>query len=119
VIYLAALLVVIALGLIAGTRLDMVGSARVKTAVLVGGVIAVIRVAVYYLGLALYSGYADWRQAVGYALLIVNSVAELAIASVWADPRRGPAPAVAGLIVLTSGVLGFAWAWTRVRSVPR
>jgi len=118
VISLLALLLVMVLGLIAGARLEM-GSAWAITAFRAGGVIAIIRVAMYWLGLALYRSGADWRQPVGYALLIVNSVVELAIASRWTDTRRGPSLAVAALIVMTSAMLGCAFAWIRVRSESR
>jgi hypothetical protein len=118
VIYLIAVLVVLALGFIAGTRLEVVEGQFMKTAVQAAATIALVRLGLYVLGLAFYR-YADWRQALGYGLLTVNSVVELAIASTWTDPRRGPSLAAPVLIVVTSALLGFAWAWIRVRPVSR
>lgn len=92
---------------------------RWKTAVRVGGIISVVRLCVFWGGLTLYTCYSDWRQIAGYALLIVNSVVELAIAAACAGNRFGSSLLVAGLIVLTSAALGWAWAWIRVRSAFR
>lgn len=90
-----------------------------KTAIRVGGLIAVIRLSVFWTALALYTGHSDWRQSVGYVLLIVNSVAEYAMAAALTGNRSGSSLLVAGLIVLTSSAIGLAWAWIRVRSSVR
>lgn len=109
-LYLALLVVVIGLGVILSHR-GHPRSSSAMTVVRVGGLISVVRLGVFWGALALYTGYSDWRQAVGYALLIANSVAELAIAAAWSGSRPGPSLLVAGLIVLTSAALGWLWAW--------
>ncbi|PYR45204.1 MAG: hypothetical protein DMF89_25785 [Acidobacteria bacterium] len=73
----------------------------------------------YWVGLALLTGYADLRQTFGYVLLILNSLVELGIASVWNGHRPGSALMVSALIMLTSAGLGCVWAWihpTRTRT---
>lgn len=89
-----------------------------KTAIRVVALVAVVRLSIFSTGLALYTGHSDWRQTVGYVLLIVNSVVELAIAAALTGTRTGTPLLVAGLIVLTSAAIGWGWAWLRVRSAP-
>jgi hypothetical protein len=83
---------------------------RWQTTVRVGVFVAVVRLGLFWGGLALYTGNSDGRQLVGYVLLIVNSVAELGIAAAFSGNRPGPPLLVAGLILLTSFALGWAWA---------
>lgn len=116
---LALLVVVITLGVVARSYRGTPNASLAKTAVRVGALFSVVRLSVFWGGLALYTGHSDWRQTVGYALLIVNSVLELAIAAACTGKRSGSSLLVAGLIVLTSAALGWAWAWIRVRSVFR
>src|SRR5690348_12354671 len=70
------------------------------TGLRVGGLIALARLALFWGGLALYTGQADWRQGIGYAVLILTSVVELALAASWSGRHPGPPLLVAGLIVL-------------------
>ena len=86
---------------------------RTRTAVRVSGVIAVVRVGLFWGALVLYTGNSDWRQAAGYVVLILNSVVELAIAAAVTGHHPGPSLLVAGLIVLTSAIVGWMWALTR------
>jgi hypothetical protein len=79
-----------------------------------GGVISVVRLGLFWAGATLYAEHADWRQVAGYALLMCNSVVELGIVSALNGRRPGSMLLVAGLTVLTSAVLGWTWAQTRV-----
>ena len=79
------------------------------------GHIALFRLCLFAGGLALYNGHADWRQAVGDALLVVNSVAEFALAASSSSRHPGPPLLVAAFIVLTSTALGYTWTWIRLR----
>ena len=88
--------------------------ALAATGLRVGGFIALVRLVCFWCGLALYTGHADWRQVGGYALLNLSAAVELALAAFCAG-RPGPPLLVAGMIVLTSAGLGFAWAWLRNR----
>ena len=90
-----------------------------KTAVRAAAFLSVARLTVFWSGLALYTGQSDWRQTVGYLLLIVNSVVELAITAALTGKRSGSSLLVAAFIVLTSAALGWAWAWLRARAAPR
>lgn len=85
-----------------------------RTIVRVSGFIALIRLGLFWGGLALYTGSDGWGQVVGYGVLIGNAFVELAIAASWFG---GPAPPllVAALIALTSVMLGFLWVWIRWR----
>lgn len=113
-IALLALLVAIVLGIVAATHSSGSPSSFAITAIRAGGWIALVRVGLYWAALALYIGHADWRQIAGYALLVVNSAAELAIVGAVTGSRpAGPSVVVAGVIVLTSAILGSAWAWIR------
>jgi hypothetical protein len=87
-----------------------------QTALRVGGLISAARLSTFWVGLALYTGHGDWRQIVGYALLIVNSAVELALTAALTGRRSGSPLLTAGLIVLTSFALAWAWAWMRARS---
>lgn len=118
-VLLAVLCLLLALGIIASARVEMTGIPWGRTALWTGGVLAFVRIVVYGMSLALYNGNADWRQSVGYALLIINAGGELAVAPAWSNAKRGPSLAVAGLIVLTSVVLGFLWSWIRERPLPK
>ncbi len=119
-LYLLALLfVLIAVTAIARSYRGAPKASLSKTAVRVAALLSVVRLSIFWTGLALYTGHGDWRQTVGYALLIVNSVVELAIAAAWTGKQSGTSLLVAGLIVLTSAAIGWAWAWFRVRSTPR
>ena len=113
---LALLVVVITVGVVARRYRGAPNASLAKTAVRLGGLVSVVRLSLFWSGLALFTGHSDWRQTVGYALLIVNSVAELAIAAACTGKRSGSSLLVAGLIVLTSAALGWAWAWVRLRS---
>jgi hypothetical protein len=84
------------------------------TVVRVGGLAALIRLGLFWGGLALYSGSDGWGQVIGYGLLIADASAELAMAASWSG-GPGPPLLVAALIALTSVMLGFVWAWIRFR----
>ena len=84
------------------------------TIVRVGGLIALIRLGLLWGDLALYTGPDGWGQVVGYGLLIGNALVEYAIAASWFG-GPGPPLLVAALITLTSVMLGFVWAWIRLR----
>jgi len=117
-LYLAFVILVVGVGILtaraAGQRGVPQGSPG-ATGLRVGGLIAVARLALFWGGLALYTEQADWRHVVSYALLILNAVVELALAASLSGRHPGPPLLVAGLIVLTSGVLGFAWTWVWFR----
>ena len=113
-IVLLVLLVAIWIGVIAAARWSGVESSFAITAVRAGGWIALVRVALYRVALALYVDHADWRQIAGYGLLVLNAGAELAMVGLLTGNRPpGPSVAVAAALVLTSAALGVAWAWIR------
>jgi len=85
---------------------------RMRRALLAAGVISVVRLGLFWGGLTLTAEYPDWRQIAGYAILMVNSIAELGVAHALAPNRQGRL-LTAGLIVLTSAALG--WWWGRPR----
>ena len=68
------------------------GSGRViaATGLQVGGLVALVRVGVFWAAFWLYTGHADWRQVVGYAVLILDSILELTLAASLAGSRPGP-----------------------------
>ena len=116
-LYLLLLLViVIALGVFAWSYGGTPNVSPAQTAVQVGAIITAVRLGVFWVGFALYTGHGDWRQVVGYVLLIVNSVVELALTAALTGSRTGSPLLTAGLIVLTSVALAWAWAWLRARS---
>ena len=84
------------------------------TALRRGAAIAGVRLVVFYCGVWLL-GYSDERQVLGYAFLILNSVVELGLAKSLSGAWTGALLLIAALIVLTSVLLGFAWAWLRFR----
>jgi hypothetical protein len=84
---------------------------RLHTAAL----IALVRLGLFWGGLVLYTGHADWRQVAGYALLILNAGVEMALVGALSSRQPGPPLLVAGLILATSLALGFAWGWLRSR----
>ncbi len=117
-LYLALVVFVVSIGILTARAARQRGvpqGSLAATGLRVGGLIALARLGLFWGGLALYTGHAGWRQVGGYALLILNSVVELTLAASWSGRHRGPPLLVAGLIVLTSAVLGFAWAWIRFR----
>jgi hypothetical protein len=117
-LYLALVVFVVSIGILTARAAGQRGAPKgslAATGLRVGGLIALARLGLFWGGLALYTGHADWRQVGGYALLVLNSVVELTLAASWSGRRPGPPLLVAGLIVLTSAVLGFAWAWIRWR----
>ena len=117
-LYLALVIFVVGIGILSARAARQRGvpqGSLAATGLRVGGLIALARLALFWAGLALYTGHADWRQGGGYALLIVTSVVELALAASWSGRHPAPPLVVAGLIVLTSAVLGFAWAWIQFR----
>jgi hypothetical protein len=110
-IYIVLLAVVISRGLRARTKPRARTAFSMKTAVRASSFIAVVRLGLFWSGMALL-GYPDWRQVVGYELLVLTSLVELGFA--------GSLVLGSALVVLTSAVLGWAWAWARFRSsVPR
>ena len=82
-----------------------------KAAVLSGGVIAVVRLGLFWTALAL-SRSADWRQVAGYVLLLFSAIVEMTLVS-WARSVSvaGSITLVSALIVVTSFVLGWARTW--------
>ena len=54
---------------------------RLRTALLVGGGLSAIRLALLWGGITLTAEYADWRQVAGYVVLMLNSIVEIGIAS--------------------------------------
>jgi hypothetical protein len=119
-LYLLALLVVlVTLAVIARIYPGAPSASLSKTALRAAGFLSVARLTIFWSGLALYTGHSDWRQTVGYGLLIVNSVVELAIAAALTGKRSGSSLLVAAFIVLTSAALGWAWAWLRARASAR
>ena len=121
-VYLALVVFVVSIGILtarAARHRGLPPGSLAATGLRVGGLIALARLGLFWGGLALYVGHADWRQVAGYALLIPNSVVELALAASRSGRHPGPPLLVAALIVLTSAVLGFAWAWIRWRALFR
>lgn len=117
-LYLALVVVVVSIGILTARAASQRGVPQrslAATGLRVGGLIALARLGLFWSGLALYTGHADWRQVGGYALLILGSVVELGLAASWSGSHPGPPLLVAVLIVLTSAMLGFAWAWIRFR----
>jgi hypothetical protein len=92
-------------------------SSMVMAVIRAGGVVALVRLAVFWAGLAMYWRQDDPRLLVaGYALLILNSPLEVYIATTLTRGNQtGWALLVSALIVLTSSPLGLAWAWLRSR----
>jgi hypothetical protein len=118
VLYAAVLTVVVGLGLLvvrAARRRGPPQQSLSTTVVQAAALIALVRLSLFWGGLALYTGHADWRQVAGYALLILDAVVELAFAASLSHMQPGPPLLVAGLILVTSLVLGFAWGWLRGR----
>src|SRR5262245_19270847 len=119
-LYLLGLLgVVITVGALARRHGDASSASLARSAVRLGVLVSVLRLSAYWSGLALYAGHGDWRQSVGYALLILSSVAELAIAPALTGSRSASPLLVGGFIVLTSAALGWVWAWLRTRWASR
>lgn len=116
-LYVAVLTVVVGLGLLVvrAARRCSPPQSLSTTGVRAAALIALMRLSLFWGGLVLYTGHADWRQVAGYALLVLNAVVEMALAE--ALFRRQPASPllVAGLILVTSLALGFAWGWLRSR----
>jgi hypothetical protein len=116
-IYLVLVLVIVGTGVLTARAARHRGGriqSLTTTIVRVGGLIALIRLGLFWGGLALYTGPDGWGQVVGYGLLIGNAFVELAIAASWFG-GPGPPLLVAALIALTSVMLGFVWAWIRFR----
>lgn len=113
-IYLVMVLVIVGTGVVTARAARRGGPIQslTTTIVRVGGLLALIRLGLFWGGLALYTGPDGWGQSVGYGLLTGNAVVEFAIAASWFG---GPAPPllVAAWIALTSVMLGFVWAWIR------
>ena len=112
------MLIVVGIGVlmaVTARRPDVQRRSLMTTAIRVGGMIAAIRLGLFWSSLALYSGHADWRQVLGYGLLIGNALVELGIAASLAAGPGSPF-LVSALIVLTSGALGGIWGW--IRSPP-
>ena len=76
-----------------------------------GALIAAVRLMVFWAALGLSARYSDWRQVLGYLLLMVNSIVEIGITSIWTRDSSVGSVVATCLIVATSGVLG--WVWTR------
>jgi hypothetical protein len=112
VILLVLLVVVIGvgIGLRGAARQRPLSAFNVRTAVLAGGVIAAVRLALFWMGLAL-AQRPDWRQVAGYVLVTVSAILDLGMAS-WARGMTGWVTLMSALIVVTSFVLGWAWAWS-------
>ena len=85
------------------------------TGVQAAALIALVRLSLFWGALVLYTGHADGRQVAGYVLLILNAVVEMALAGALSRRQPGPSLLVAGLILVTSLALGFAWGWLRSR----
>jgi hypothetical protein len=118
VLYLVVFVVVVTLGLFALRVAGRRGAPQRSlsaTALHAAALIALIRLSLFESGLALSTGHADWRQVAGHALLVLNAVGELALAAALSGGRPGPPLLVAGLILITSLGLGFAWGWLRFR----
>ena len=117
-LYVAVLTVVVGLGLLAVRAARRCGPPQQSfgtTGVQAAALIALVRLSLFWGGLVLYTGHADWRQAAGYALLILNAVVEMALVGALSRRQLGPPLLVAGLILVTSLALGFAWGWLRSR----
>jgi hypothetical protein len=118
VLHAAVLVIVVSIGLLAirVARQSGAPSRSLSATVLrAGALIGLVRLSLFWGGLALYTGDADWRQVAGYALLTLNAVVELAVAASLSHGRPGPPLMVAGLILVTSLVLGCAWGLLRFR----
>ena len=117
-LYVAVLTVVVGLGLLvlrAARRLGPPQQSFSTTGIQAAALIALVRLSLFWGGLVLYTGHADRRQVAGYALLILNAVVEMAVVAALSRRQVGPPLLVAGLILVTSLALGFAWGWLRSR----
>jgi hypothetical protein len=88
------------------------------TALRVAVGIAVVRLVILYSGSSLLGSVHKSRPIV-FILLAVNSALESEVTTAWygAQPWPDASAFIAVLISLTSGLLGFSWAW--IRSRPR
>src|ERR1043166_8081855 len=85
----------------------------------VGVVISAIRLGLFWIGLTLSARFADWRQIFGYAILLLNSLVELSIASVFTRDSTAGAWLTSLLIVLTTTSLVRCWVRLRMVSLTR
>ena len=110
-ILIAFLLIVVgmAIGLARAARHRSASASDVRTAAVAGAIIAAVRLSMFWMALALLQR-PDWRQVAGYALLLFSAVVELVMVS-WARSLSSWALMASVLIVMTSFVLGWAWAW--------
>jgi hypothetical protein len=116
VLYVAVLTVVVGLGFLAvrvARRCGPPQQSLSRTGIQAAALIALVRLSLFWGGLVLYTGHGDWRQVAGYALLILNAVIEMALVGAVSSRLLAPPLLVAGLILVTSLALGFAWAWLR------
>src|SRR5262249_51533716 len=92
-LYLAFVLLVVSVGIVTARAARQRGAQQgslAATGLRIGGLIAVARLALFWGALALYTEHADWRHVASYALLILNSVVELALAASWSGRHPGP-----------------------------
>jgi hypothetical protein len=68
--------------------------------------ILLIRLPLLWLGIHLYSGFADWRQVVGHALTILTSFVELPFVRHWRNDH------VIWVILLTLAVVSTSTAFS-------
>ena len=117
-LYVAVLTVLVGLGFLAVRAARRRGPPQQSlstTGVQAAALIALVRLCLFWGGLVLYTGHADWRQVSGYTLLILNAVVEMALAASLSRRQLSSPLLVAGLILVTSLALGFTWGWLRSR----
>ncbi len=73
-----------------------------------GSVIAATRVGIFWIGIFLFQ-FSDGRQAIGYLLLVGNSVIEMAFARLILESEDLWRIGVTVLIIVTSLAVGFVW----------
>jgi hypothetical protein len=101
------LFVIVVVTLAASVRLIARGHWSRAFTVWVALLITAVRLAMFFGSRTLYTSDSEYGQIIGYALLILNAVVEMAAAVALTGRHPAPASAVALLIALTSGLL--AW----------
>jgi hypothetical protein len=112
---LGPVIIVTVLALVFPRWRGMAKSSFRLTAIRAGAVIAAARVAVFVVATALMN-HGDFRQVVGYFVVMFDALPELALASALNGRRPGGVPLTAALIALTSFAVGWLWALVRIHT---
>jgi hypothetical protein len=91
----------------------------VRAAIRAGFMIGVIRCAMFCAGYCLTRTSDVYLQLIGILILLLDCSPELKISGrIWTGSRDGGIFFVSGLILMTSGLLGYGWALMRRRDAP-